>query len=156
MTRSHDWPKKSQFISETGPLICRAAFLNFPTSSRPISVWPSQVRGMLINNKSRQGESDVLSFKIPLMPLHLTTADSGDAGVPVFIHLRKYHSKPHLSCIGCSLTFHFVWQTLIFYLQGVVKEASDSYIPPLPSLRRLLHKELQEHTQREEARRNLA
>lgn len=47
------------------------------------------------------------------MPLCLTTADKA-ACVPVFIHLRKYHLKPHLSCIGYSLTFHFVWQTLIF------------------------------------------
>lgn len=47
------------------------------------------------------------------MPLRLTIADRAVC-VPVLIHLRKYHSKPHLSCIGCSLTFHFVWQTLIF------------------------------------------
>lgn len=47
------------------------------------------------------------------MLLFLTTADRA-ACVPLFIHLRKYHPKPHLSCIGCSLTFHFVWQTLIF------------------------------------------
>lgn len=33
-----------------------------------------------------------------------------------------------------------------FYLQGVVKEASNSYIPPLQSLQRLLWKELQEPT----------
>lgn len=31
-----------------------------------------------------------------------------------------------------------------FYLQGVVKEASNSYIAPLQSLQRLLVKELQE------------
>lgn len=47
------------------------------------------------------------------MLLCLTSADRAVC-VPVFIHLRKYHPKPHLSCIGCSLTFHFVWQTLIF------------------------------------------
>lgn len=55
-------------------------------------------------------KSDVLSFKTPL---YLTTTDKA-ACAPVFILLRKYHPKHHLSCIGCSLTFHFVWQTLIF------------------------------------------
>lgn len=64
-------------------------------------------------HKRRSVKSDLLSFKISLMPIYLTTKDRA-ACVPVLIHFRKYHPKPHLSCIGCSLTFHFVWQTLIF------------------------------------------
>lgn len=36
------------------------------------------------------------------------------ACIPLIHRWKKYQCKPHLSCIGCSLTFHFVWQTLIF------------------------------------------
>lgn len=71
---------------------------------------------MLINNKKNQVKAvwcTVLQNHSTVLPLWLTTADRA-ACVPVFIHLRKYHLKPHLSCISCSLTFHFVWQTLIF------------------------------------------
>lgn len=61
------------------------------------------------------------------MPLCLTTVDR-PACVPVFIHLRKYHSKPHLSCIGCSLTFHFVWQTLIFTSKVLSRHLTHTYL----------------------------
>ena len=85
---------------------------------------------MLINNKSSQGSQTHCPSKTSLMPLCLTTADSA-ACVPVFIHLRKYHPKPHLSCIGCStLTFHFVWQTLIFTSKVLSRRYPDSCIAP--------------------------
>lgn len=50
----------------------------------------------------------------PVWQQHTGKAACVPVFISVFILLRKYHPKPHLSCIGCSLTFHFVWQTLIF------------------------------------------
>lgn len=41
-----------------------------------------------------------------------------------------------------------------FYLLGVVKEASDSCIPPLSTLQRLLGKEMWEHQQSHPAKTN--
>lgn len=77
----------------------------------------TRVKSLLINNEKQSEKSDPVSFKTTLIPPCLTTAHRA-ACVPVFIsvfiRLRKYHPKPHLSCIGWSLTFHFVWQTLIF------------------------------------------
>lgn len=105
-----------QVISETSveSLICRAVILKFkPHPPLHFRVALTHVYSMLINDKSSQGSQMYCPSKSLLMLLCLTTEDSA-ACVPVFIHLRKYHPKPHLSCIGCSLTFHFVWQTLIF------------------------------------------
>lgn len=86
------------------------AFLIFNLIT-PLSQSGSQT---LLHHSNQQQKwpvkSDALSFK---MPLYLTTTDKA-ACVPVFILPRKYHPKHHLSSIGCSLTFHFVWQTLIF------------------------------------------
>lgn len=77
----------------------------------------TRVKSLLINNEKQSEKSDPVSFRVALIPPCLTTAHRA-ACIPVFIsafiHLRKYHRKPHLSCISCSLTFHFVWQTLIF------------------------------------------
>lgn len=77
----------------------------------------TRVKSLLINNEKQSEKSDPVSFRAALIPPCLTTAHRA-ACIPVFIsafiHLRKYHPKPHLSCISCSLTFHFVWQTLIF------------------------------------------
>lgn len=54
-----------------------------------------------------------------------------------------YRLQPNISLCLADIDFH---------LQGVVKEASNSYIPPLLSLQRLLWKELQEHTHKGELR----
>lgn len=88
----------------------------------------THVDSMLINNKKESGKSDRLSFKPPnplisrMLFIGAGEAD-GAADGAVYTAVRssftsgkknKKQPQPHPSCNGCSRTFHFVWQTLIF------------------------------------------
>lgn len=88
---------------------------------------------MLINNEKQSEKSDPASFKAALIPPCLTTAHRVvRIFISVSIRLRKYHPKPHPSCIGWSLTFHFVWQTLIFTSKVLSRWHPTHACPPHP------------------------
>lgn len=93
----------------------------------------TRVKSLLINNEKQSEKSDPVSFRVALIPPCLTTAHRAACilvFISVFIHLRKYRPKPHLSCIGCSLTFHFVWQTLIFTSKVLSRRhPTHAYLP---------------------------
>lgn len=120
----------------------------------------TRVKSLLINNEKQSEKSDPVSFRATLIPPCLTTAHRA-ACVPVFIsvfiRLRKYHPKPHLSCIGWSLTFHFVWQTLIFTSKVLSRRhPTRAYLPCRLSKGCFRKKKIWEHQQPHPAKTNNA